>query len=105
MGDPAISVRADPARPLAFNVIVRDSRGESRHRVTISGEDAARWERAGASPARCVEGAMAFLLDREPKEAILRVFDISDIRRYFPGFDAAFPAYLARLCGGAEDRA
>ena len=39
---------------------------------------------------------MAFLLDREPKESILGAFDISAIRRYFPEFDKAFPAYLAR---------
>ena len=49
---------------------------------------------------------MAFLLDREPKEAILRVFDISVIRRYFPDFDAAFPASISLDSrGGAEDRA
>jgi len=42
---------------------------------------------------------MAFLLDREPKESILGAFDISVIRRYFPEFDEAFPAYLARPAG------
>ncbi len=105
MSDAAISVRADPSRLLAFDVIVRDSRGESRHRVTISGEDEARWGRSGADPARCVEAAMAFLIDREPKEAILAAFDMDVIRRYFPDFDAAFPGYLARFGDGPRSRA
>ena len=68
--------------------------------MTVSDEDAARFSKLGADPARAVEAAMAFLLDREPKESILGAFDISVIRRYFPEFDEAFPAYLAR--GGGE---
>jgi hypothetical protein len=63
-------------------------------------DDAARWTRLGAEPRRCVEAAMRFLLDREPKESILSAFDMRIIRRYFPEFDHAFTGYLARL-GGA----
>lgn len=95
----AISVAADPVRALTFDVVVRDTRGESRHRVTIEADEARRWGKAGAEPSRCVEAAMRFLLDREPKESILSVFDMSVIRRYFPEFDDAFPAYLARWDG------
>jgi hypothetical protein len=96
MSGAAISVIADPVSALTFDVVVRDASGESRHRVTIETGDAARWARLGAAPARCVEAAMRFLLDREPKESILGAFDISLIRRYFPGFDDALPGYLAR---------
>ncbi len=35
VSDLAISVLADPARALTFDVIVRDARGDSRHRVTL----------------------------------------------------------------------
>ena len=100
MNDAAISVLADPARAHTFDVVVRDARGESRSRVTIGADDAARFAALGAEPARCVEAAMRFLLDREPKESILGAFDMRVIRRYFPEFDDAFPGYLARL-GGA----
>ena len=48
---------------------------------------------------------MAFLLDREPKESILGAFDINVVRRYFPEFDKAFPAYLAQLGGETGKRA
>jgi hypothetical protein len=103
MSDPAISVRADPGRAHSFDVAVRDARGESRHRVAIKADDDARFAGLGAEPARCVEAAMRFLLDREPKESILGTFDMNDIRRYFPAFDDAFPDYLGRL-GGAPAR-
>jgi hypothetical protein len=96
-GDRAVIVTPNPAQPLTFDVRVRDGEGESRHRVTIPAEDAARYAASGVRLDRCVEAAMAFLLDREPKESILGAFDIQVIRRYFPEFDEAFPAYLARL--------
>jgi len=100
MNDAQILVLADRARPLSFEVVVRNARGENRRRVTIGADDAARFAALGAEPARCVEAAMRFLLDREPIESILGAFDINVIRRYFPEFDDAFPGYLARL-GGA----
>jgi hypothetical protein len=96
-GDRAVIVTPDPAQPLTFDICVREGQGESRHRVTIPAEDAARYAASGVRLDRCVEAAMAFLLDREPKESILGAFDIQVIRRYFPEFDEAFPTYLARL--------
>jgi hypothetical protein len=97
--DQTISVTPDPAEALTFNVVVRDARSESRHRVTIQADYAARWAGLGAGPARCVEAAMLFLTDREPKESIFGAFDIRVIPRYFPEFDNAFPTYLARVGG------
>jgi hypothetical protein len=102
MSDVAISVTPDPTRALTFDVVVRDGRGESRHRVTMQADEAERWAKLGAEPSHCVEAAIRFLIDREPKESILRAFDISVIRRYFPEFDDAFPDYLAQ--GGGRPR-
>jgi hypothetical protein len=99
MSDPAISVIADPTQTLKFDVVVRDARGESRHRVTMQADEARRWAKLGAEPSHCVEAAMRFLLEREPKESILGAFDMGVIRRYFPDFDDAFPGYLARPSG------
>lgn len=99
MSDIAISVIPDSGHTLTFDVVVRDARGESRHRVTMQADEAKRWAKLGAKPLRCVEAAMRFLVDREPKESILSAFDMRVIRRYFPEFDDAFPGYLAR-CGG-----
>ena len=103
MSEHAILITPDPAHALTFDVVVRDARGESRHRLTVDADDAARWAKLGAGPSHCVEAAMRFLLDREPKESILGAFDMGVIRRYFPDFDDAFPGYLARP-GGAPGR-
>lgn len=96
-----LSVTVTPCRGsgFTFNVIVRDLHGESRHRVTIEANNAERWAKLGAEPSRCAEAVMRFLLDREPKKSILNAFDTNVVRRYFPGFDDAFPSYLARLGG------
>ncbi len=103
MSEPSISVTPRPGGGFTFDVIVRDPRGESRHRVTIEANEAERWAKLGAAPSRCVEAVMRFLLDREPKESILSAFDMRVVRRYFPEFDDAFPGYLVRL-GGEPDR-
>ena len=48
-----------------------------------------------APPEHCVKAAFRFLLDREPKEAILSRFDVSVISRYFPDFETKLPRYIA----------
>lgn len=83
----------DSGDGLSFAVIVREGASESRHRVTLSESDTARF--AAFEPQRIVEAAMRFLLDREPKESILGAFDTSVIRRYFPEYDRALGGYLA----------
>jgi hypothetical protein len=105
MSEPSISVTSHPVGELVFDVIVHDARGESRHRVTIDALEAQRWTKLGAAPSRCVEAMMRFLLDRESKESIVSAFDTNVVRRYFPGFDDAFPGYLARLGGEPAHRA
>jgi hypothetical protein len=99
MSDVAISVTPDTAHQLSFDVAIRDTRGESRHRVTIQADEAERWAKLGAEPSHCVEAAIRFLIDREPKESILSAFDMSVIQRYFPEFDDAFPGYLVQRGG------
>lgn len=87
-----------------FDVTLRDGRGETRHAVTVAPDLLATAGAAGASPEACVEAAFLFLLDREPKEAILARFDLSVIARYFPEFEAEFPRYLARAAAGPAQR-
>jgi hypothetical protein len=61
-----VSLRIQPE--LAFDVIVRDARGESRRQIMVHAAEAEGWATFGASPSRCVETVMRFLLDRESKE-------------------------------------
>ncbi len=74
--DREISVTHVPELALAFDVVVRDGRARAVTRDDLGG-DTARFRELGLDPAGCVEAAMAFLLDREPKESILGAFDIS----------------------------
>jgi hypothetical protein len=80
--------------PLAFEVIVREGAGETRHHVTMSHDMQARLTRGKHTAERCIDAAFRFLLDREPKEAILARFDVSVIARYFPEFERELPRYL-----------
>ena len=84
--------------PMAFNVTVRDGNSQTQHAVTMAQATYQRLTRGAISPAACIEAAFDFLLEREPKEAILARFDIMTIATYFPSFERDF----ARYVGGAK---
>ena len=67
-------------------VDVSDATGTSHHMVRVSPTDFERWGR-GRSAEDLVADSFAFLLEREPKESILKEFDLSVIKRYFPDYD------------------
>ena len=80
---------------LIFEVVVREGKGETRHQVTMSRETCERLS-GKHTPERCLEAAFQFLLDREPKESILRRFDVTAISRYFPEFEREIRRYLSQ---------
>ncbi len=86
--------RSGEGDPLAFEVIVREAEGETRHEVTMSRATYERLTAGEHAPERCIEAAFRFLLDRESKESILRRFDVTVISRYFPEFERELPRYL-----------
>jgi hypothetical protein len=86
--------RSGDGDPLAFDVVVREANGESRHHVTLSQATYQRLTSGQHTPERCLEAAFRFLLDREPKESILSRFDVDVISRYFPEFPRELPKYL-----------
>ncbi len=88
--------RQEGAGAPTFAVVVRERASESRHQVTMSPASYERIARDAHTPERCVEAAFRFLLDREPKESILRRFDLGVIARYFPEFERELPRYLAQ---------
>lgn len=94
----AVLVRAlSDTEPLEFEVSVQEASGHTAHRVTLSRSDRARVCPQGTDACRCIEAAFRFLLDREPKEAILRRFNLMRIADYFPDFELQLPRYLAEL--------
>jgi len=82
--------------PMAFKVTITEGGDQSIHHVTMS---RAHFDQLGGgrcSPSRCIEAAFTFLLQREPKEAILGNFDVTIISRYFPEFERKVGDYLPR---------
>lgn len=83
----------DDGDPLQFEVTIRDATGHTRHRIALGRQDLARLG-GGADAQKVIAAAFRFLLDREPKEAILARFDIMTIARYFPDFETRLGGYL-----------
>lgn len=69
-------------------VTVADHGSESRHSVTFTRADFQRLARSGETPDGLVRRSFEFLLANEPKESILRSFELPAIARYFPDYEA-----------------
>lgn len=86
------AARQGDAWSCAVNV---DQGGEqTRHVVTVTAADLARW---GLGSGRedvvdLVARSFEFLLRREPPSSILRSFDLAVIQRYFPEYDTEITA-------------
>jgi hypothetical protein len=66
---------------------VKEGLGETRHRVALRKADY-EWLSGGKTgPEALVSESFGFLLEREPKESILRSFDLTAIDRYFPEYE------------------
>jgi hypothetical protein len=72
--------------PMRFVVVVREEDSSSEHEVTVPGTDLERLA-GDRSPEAFVRACFEFLLEREPKESILRAFDVGVIGTYFPEFE------------------
>ena len=68
-----------------YDVTVEDAGGSTRHEVTVWPSDIERYA-PGAMPEELIEASFVFLLEREPKEAIMSRFELPVIERYFPDY-------------------
>lgn len=55
--------------------------------MTVATTDLERLDPGAGDPTDLVRRSFAFLLEREPKESILRSFDLTAIGRYFPDWE------------------
>lgn len=81
-------IRVQPAGSNAFTVRVLDGGSETTHRVTVTPSDFQRLGEGYGSPEELLRACFDFLLAREPKESILREFEVTVISRYFPEFES-----------------
>jgi hypothetical protein len=70
-----------------FQVTVREGEEETRHRVTLRKEDYEQLAGGKASPEALVTESFRFLLELEPKEAILDSFNLLVLKRYFTEYE------------------
>jgi hypothetical protein len=68
-------------------VRVHDGGSTTEHTVTVSSANLGRLAPGAADPIDLVRRSFGFLLEREPKESILRAFDVTVIGRYFPEYE------------------
>ena len=71
-----------------YQVTVTEDRGHTMHQVTVWPSDVDRYA-PGSTPEALIEASFHFLLEREPKEAILSRFELPVIERYFPEYRSA----------------
>jgi hypothetical protein len=70
----------------ACEVTVSEGGDSTSHAVTVSRHELRRLAGEGDEPSGLVKASFDYLLEREPRESILRSFAISEIERYFPGY-------------------
>ena len=93
----SVTLGADDPGGFSFTVEVTPAAGVSSvFDVTLSREDYERLARPLDTPEQFVERCFEFLLEREPKESILRRFDVTAISRCFPEFEREIPRYLSQ---------
>lgn len=68
-----------------YRVRIEESDGSSRHTVTVTDDERQRYA-PDADPEELVRGSIRFLLEREPRQAILSRFSLSTIESYFPEY-------------------
>jgi hypothetical protein len=66
-----------------YEVEIRDNGTSSLHRVKVGREDYEKLTGGRIPPEVLVEKSFEFLLEREPKESILKSFNLSIISNYF----------------------
>ncbi len=78
-------ITVTPTGESLFRVEVKEGGSRTVHDVTASSADLQRYG-GNASPEALIKASFKFLLEREPKESILRSFALPVIERYFPEY-------------------
>jgi hypothetical protein len=87
MAEISVAAGAEEAERLSFQVRVAGDSSETTHEVTVARADLERLARDDETGTQFIQRCFEFLLEREPNEAIMRTFDVSVIKTYFPNFE------------------
>ena len=78
-----------------FDVSVSEGKSETRHTVTLKESDYERLTVGKVSREELIRLSFEFLLEHEPKESILRHFDLMVISRYFLQYEREIQRRIA----------
>lgn len=79
--------RAETDTGWEFDVTVQDGGAETGHLVVVPREYYEELTGGTVAPEELVQKSFAFLLEREPQEAILSSFELPLISEYFPEYE------------------
>jgi hypothetical protein len=83
-----LDVRCSPdAGGWTCRVTVGEGPTTTEHSVSVAEGELRRLDPTSENPTDLVRRSFEFLLEREPKESILRSFDLPVIGRYFPEYE------------------
>ncbi len=77
----------------SFRVEVVEGSSKTVHVVTLHPSDVRRYG-GDVTPERLLRASFEFLLEREPKESILRSFELPVVERYFPEYPKKIRGFL-----------
>ena len=82
-------IRVEKKSEGTFLVSVSEGGSETSHTVTVSVDYCSELTGGSVPVEDLIQRSFEFLLEREPKESILRKFDLPVIARYFPEYERA----------------
>ena len=71
-----------------FLVVVTERGSSTKHTVALDEDYYQKMTKGRISKEQLIERSFSFLLAREPKESILRRFNLRVIKRYFPEYES-----------------
>jgi hypothetical protein len=89
------SIRVEPGASGRFRVTVTEGASKSTHTVSLSPGYYEKLTGKQVPEEVLIERSFRFLLEHEPKESILREFDLPLIGRYFPDYESEIRKRLA----------
>jgi hypothetical protein len=90
------TIQVEPISNDEFRVSVTEGTTRSSHKVTLKPEYYQRLTDGKIEPQQLVRKSFEFLLEHEPKESILRSFNLTEIARYFPAFEGEIKKRVGR---------
>jgi hypothetical protein len=91
----ASTVEVAKSAPGKFKVTIKEPGGQTIHMVSLKADDYQRLTGGKVREEVLIEQSFEFLLSHEPKESILREFDLSVISRYFPQYESVIKHRLS----------